>query len=146
ETIITLLYAVAIGLSMGTTALVARRIGENNPAAAALAAGQALWLGVFVSAVLGVLGFIYAEDLLRLMGAEEEVINIGTRYAQIMLAGNFTIVLLFVNNAIFRGAGDASLAMRALVLANGINIVLDPCLIYGWGPFPEMGVTGAAVA
>lgn len=146
ETIITLLYAIAIGLSMGTTALVARRIGENNPAAAALAAGQALWLGVVVSAVIGLAGFIYAEDLLRLMGAEDEVISIGTNYARIMLAGNFTIVLLFINNAIFRGAGDASLAMRALMLANGINIVLDPCLIYGWGPFPEMGVTGAAVA
>ncbi|MCB1650173.1 MAG: MATE family efflux transporter [Pseudomonadales bacterium] len=146
ESVISLLYAVAIGLSMGTTAMVSRRIGEEDPAAAAQAAGQALWIGVVVSLLVGVGGIVFAEDILRLMGAEEAVVGVGTLYTQLMLGGCFTIVFLFLNNAIFRGAGDASIAMRALVLANGINIVLDPCLIFGWGPFPEMGVTGAAVA
>ncbi len=146
ESVISLLYAIAIGLSMGTTAMVARRIGENAPAAAAFAAGQALWLGAAVSLVVGLGGFFFAGEILGLMGAEPEVIAVGSSYTQIMLGGCFTIVFLFLNNAIFRGAGDASLAMRALVLANGINIVLDPCLIFGLGPFPEMGVTGAAVA
>lgn len=146
ESVISLLYAVAIGLSMGTTAMVARRIGENTPAAAAFVAGQALWIGIAVSFLVGVTGFFYAEKILSLMGAAPEVIESGRSYTQIMLGGCFTIVFLFLNNAIFRGAGDASIAMRSLVLANGINIVLDPCLIFGVGPFPEMGVTGAAVA
>lgn len=146
ESVISLLYAVAIGLSMATTAMVARRIGENTPEAAAFVAGQALWIGVAVSLLVGVTGFYYAEKILLLMGAAPEVIESGRSYTQIMLGGSFTIVFLFLNNAIFRGAGDASIAMRSLVLANGINIVLDPCLIYGVGPFPEMGVTGAAVA
>jgi putative MATE family efflux protein len=146
ESVMTLLYAIAIGLSMGTTALVARRIGESNPAAAAFIAGQALWLGVLVSVLVGGLGFFYAGDILRLMGADDAVVAGGRDYTQIMLSGSFTIVFLFLNNGIFRGAGDASIAMRSLMLANGINIVLDPCLIYGWGPFPDMGVTGAAVA
>lgn len=146
ESVISLLYAVAIGLSMGTTAMVARRIGEKNPEAAAFVAGQALWIGAAVSVLVGITGFYYAEKILFLMGAAPEVIESGRSYTQIMLGGSFTIVFLFLNNAIFRGAGDASIAMRSLVLANGINIVLDPCLIYGVGPFPEMGVTGAAVA
>jgi putative MATE family efflux protein len=146
ESVMTLLYAIAIGLSMGTTALVARRIGENNPAAAAFVAGQALWLGVLVSVLVGGFGFLYAGDVLSLMGADEAVVSGGRDYTRIMFSGAFTIVFLFLNNGIFRGAGDASIAMRALMLANGINIVLDPCLIYGWGPFPDMGVTGAAVA
>lgn len=146
ESVISLLYAVAIGLSMGTTAMVARRIGENTPAAAAFVAGQALWIGVVISVLVGVTGFFYAEKILGLMGAEPQVIETGRSYTQIMLGGCFTIVFLFLNNAIFRGAGDASIAMRSLVLANCINIVLDPCLIFGVGPLPEMGVTGAAVA
>ncbi len=146
ESIISLLYAVAIGLSMGTTAMVARRMGENNHAAASFAAGQALWMGIFVSVFVGVTGFFYAEKILALMGAEQAVIEMGGNYTQIMLSGSFTFLFLFLNNAIFRGAGDASIAMRSLLLANGINIVLDPCLIYGVGPFPELGVTGAAVA
>ncbi|MCW8194463.1 MATE family efflux transporter [Proteobacteria bacterium 005FR1] len=146
EAVITLLYAVAIGLSMGTTALVARRFGEGNREAAAAAGAQALLLGAVVATVVGIVGITYAEDILRLMGADAATLDIGQGYTTIMLGGSFTILFLFLNNAIFRGAGDASIAMRSLWLANGINIVLDPCLIYGWGPFPEMGVTGAAVA
>lgn len=146
ESVLTLLYAVAIGLSMGTTAMVARRIGEKNTKAANLVAGQALWLGVFVSIAVAIIGLLFAGDILRLMGAEDDVLKTGTNYTTIMFSGSFTILFLFLNNAIFRGAGDAKLAMRSLWLANGINIVLDPCFIFGWGPFPEMGVTGAAVA
>ena len=146
EAMITLLYAVAIGLSMGTTAMVARRIGEKNRGAASLAAGQAIWLGVFVSLIVAVIGMFFARELLMLMGADAAVIDTGEVYTRIMFMGGFSIVFLFLINSIFRGAGDANLAMRALMLANAINIVLDPCLIYGWGPFPEMGVTGAAVA
>lgn len=146
EAMISLLYAVAVGLSMGTTAMIARRIGEKNPEAASLAAGQGIWLGLFVSAVVGVLGIFYARNILMLMGADQSVLEIGETYTRLMFGGSFTIVFLFLVNGIFRGAGDASLAMRALTLANCINIVLDPCLIYGYGPFPEMGLTGAAVA
>ncbi|GAB1263777.1 MATE family efflux transporter [Aurantivibrio infirmus] len=146
EAVITLLYAIAIGLSMGTTALVSRRIGEKNPQAAADAAGQAIWLGILVSVVVATIGILFAEDILALMSAEEGVITVGKNYTSIMLGGCFTIVFLFLNNGIFRGAGDASIAMYSLMLANAINIILDPCFIFGLGPFPEMGVTGAAVA
>ena len=146
EAVITLLYALAMGLSMGTTALVARRIGEKNRAVASSTAAQALWLATFISVVVGINGMLFGEDILRLMGAEPAVIETGRTYTTIMFGSSFTIFFLFIINAIFRGAGDASLAMRTLVLANGINIVLDPCLIYGVGPFPELGVTGAAVA
>lgn len=146
EAVITLLYAIAIGLSMGATAMVARRIGEKDPKAAAIAAGQVIWIGVFVSVVVGLIGIFYAENILRIMGADDAVIATGESYTRIMFGACFSIVFLFLINAIFRGAGDASIAMRALTLANGINIILDPCLIYGYGPFPELGVTGAAVA
>ena len=146
EAVLTLLYAVAIGLSMGVTAMVARRIGEKNFSGANLTAGQALWIGLGVSVVVAVSGLIFAEDILLVMGADQSVIDTGRTYTSIMFGGCFTILFLFLNNAIFRGAGDASVAMRSLALANGINIVLDPCFIFGWGPFPEMGVTGAAVA
>ncbi len=146
EAVLTLLYAVAIGLSMGTTAIVARRIGEKNKDGANLAAGQALWIGVVISAIVAIVGLVFAEDILRLMGADGEVLATGVSYTSIMFGGSFTILFLFLNNAIFRGAGDASVAMQSLVLANVINIILDPCFIFGWGPFPEMGVTGAAVA
>jgi len=146
EAMITLLYAVAIGLSMGTTAIVARRIGEHDVEGASLSAGQAIWIGLMVSAAVGLIGFYYAENILRLMGADDEVLAVGVPYTRLMFVGSFTILFLFLINAIFRGAGDASLAMRALTLANCINIVLDPCLIYGYGPFPEMGLLGAATA
>ncbi|GAB3032151.1 MATE family efflux transporter [Bowmanella dokdonensis] len=146
EAVLTILYAVAIGLSMGVTAMVARRIGEGNAALANRIAGQALWVGMLVSALVAFIGLMYAEDILRLMGAEGAVLAMGADYTQIMLCGSISILYLFLINAIFRGAGDASVAMRSLWLANGLNIVLDPLLIYGIGPFPEMGVTGAAVA
>ena len=146
EAMITLLYAIAIGLSMGTTAMVARRIGEQDSKGASLAAAQAIWLGIFVSIIVGLMGIFYAPNILMAMGADEEVLAIGIPYTRLMFAGSFTILFLFLINGIFRGAGDASLAMKALTLANCINIVLDPVLIYGYGPFPELGLTGAAVA
>jgi len=146
ESVMSLIYAVAIGISFAATAMVARRIGEKNPAQAAHAAGQIILLGAGVSALLG-LGFgWFAADILRLMGADERIVALGTGYARIMLGGNITVFLIFLINAVFRGAGDATIAMRTLWLANGLNIVLDPCFIFGWGPFPELGVTGAAVA
>ncbi len=146
EAVLTVVYAIAIGLSMGTTAMIARRIGEKKPDDAAVVAGQTLWVGVIAAAGIGTIGWLYAEDILRLMGAEQAVIKDGAGYTTIMLAGSVTILFIFLINAIFRGAGDATIAMRALWLANGINIVLDPVLIFGLGPFPEMGVTGAAIA
>jgi putative MATE family efflux protein len=146
ESILTLVETVAIGLSIGVTAMVARRIGEGDPDAAARTAVQAVALGVFVALVLGVLGARYAPSLLHVMGASPRVITEGVGYTQIMLAGNGSLLLLFLINAIFRGAGDAAIAMRVLWIANGINILLDPALIFGIGPFPELGVAGAAVA
>lgn len=146
EAVITLLYAVAIGLSMAVTATVARRIGEKNYEAANIVTGQTIWIGLFTALLVAGIGLWFAEDILRLMGATDEVIDIGGSYTSVMLTGSITILYLFLFNAIFRGAGDANIAMRSLWLANGINIVLDPLLIYGYGPFPEMGVTGAAVA
>ncbi len=146
ESILSLVYTAAMGLSIGATAVVARRIGERNEEAAGEAAVQVLLLGIAASAIIGVAGIIGAPHILRAMGADEEVVRTGTGYARVMLGGNAAILLLFLLNAAFRGAGDASLAMRLLWLASGLNIVLDPCLIFGLGPFPEMGVTGAAVA
>jgi putative MATE family efflux protein len=146
ESIIALIYSVAMGLSMATTAMVARRTGEKDPDGAARAAVQAIALGVIVSVVLGLAFGIFAPDLLRLLGASESVVQMGTRYARIMLGGNITVMLLYLINAIFRGVGDASIAMRVLWLGNALNIVLAPCLVFGLGPFPELGVTGAAVA
>ena len=135
-----------MGLSIGVMAMVARRIGEKNPAGAAEAATQGIALGVIVAALFGVLGAIFAPRLLGVMGAPPEVIAIGSGYTRVMLGGNMVIVLLFLINATFRGAGDAAIAMRVLWLANWINIVLGPCLIFGLGPFPELGVKGAAIA
>src|SRR5688572_6712282 len=146
ESIMTLIYAVAIGISIAATAIVARRIGEKDAEAASAAAGQILLLGVTVSAGIGIVLGYFAPDILRLMGADEAVVALGSDFARIMLGGNVTVFMIFLINAIFRGAGDAVLAMRTLWLANALNIVLGPLFIFGWGPFPEMGVTGAAVA
>ncbi|MGJ8735694.1 MATE family efflux transporter [Zobellia laminariae] len=146
ESVVTLVYAVAIGLSMAATAIVARRIGAKDVKGAQEAAVQAIALGVLVSIIVGVLGFLYAEDILALMGAEPDLIAEGSGYTKLLLGGNITILLLFLINAIFRGAGDASVAMWALVLSNGLNIILDPIFIFGWGPIPEYGVMGAAIA
>ncbi|HEX7013304.1 MAG TPA: MATE family efflux transporter [Steroidobacteraceae bacterium] len=146
ESLMSLVYAVAIGISFAATAVVARRIGEQDPERAAQAAGQIIVLGVTVSAGFGVLLALFAPELLRLMGAEESVVQLGVGFARIMLGGNITVFMIFLINAIFRGAGDAVLAMRTLWLANALNIVLGPLFIFGPGPFPELGVTGAAVA
>ncbi len=146
EALVTVLYAVAIGLGMGVTAMVSRRIGARDPLAAAYVVGQAIWVGAVLAAVIGVAGALLADDLLRLMGASEGVIEVGSGFTAVLLGGNASILYLFLLNAAFRGAGDAPVALRSLMLANGINLVLDPCFIFGLGPFPELGVTGAAVA
>lgn len=146
ESMLTLVYAVAIGLSMGTTALVARRIGEKNPAEAADAAVQSVIVGAAASIPFSIAGIFFAKDLLRLMGADAWSIEHGYRYTIWMLGGNAVIMLIFIINAVFRGAGDAAIAMRVLWISNGINMILDPILIFGWGPFPKMGIEGAAIA
>ena len=146
ESVITLVYAVAIGLSLAATAVVARRIGEKDVKGARESAVQAILLGIVVAILVGVIGFLYAKEILGLMGAEQDLINEGYGYTQLLIGGNITILLLFLINAIFRGAGDASIAMWTLVLSNGLNIILDPIFIFGWGPVPEYGVMGAAIA
>jgi len=146
ESLLTLIYTAAMGLSIGVTAMVARRIGEGNPAAAAEAAVQGMALGLLVAAVIAAVTVPLAPRLLAVMGATPAVQVMGSSYARVMLGGNAVILLLFLINAMFRGAGDAAIAMRVLWLANGINIVLGPCLIFGVGPFPRLGVTGAAIA
>ena len=146
ETFLFLLYAIAIGLAMAVTAVVARRIGEGDRRAAAISAAQALWIAVLVSLPFSVAGIVWARELLQLMGAEAWTLTHGVRYMQWMLGSNVVIMLLFVCNAIFRGAGDAAVAMRVRWVANGLNIVLDPILIFGLGPIPALGVEGAAIA
>jgi putative MATE family efflux protein len=146
ESLLTVVYAVAMGLCLSTTAIVARRIGEKQPEEAARAAVQAVAAGLGLSLVFAVLGLCAPRALLRLMGASDAVVDEGWGYAAWMLGGNATVVLLFLLNAVFRGAGDATVAMRSLWVANAVNIVLDPCLIFGLGPFPRLGVTGAAIA
>src|SRR2546422_6231290 len=146
ESMLTLVYTAAMGLSIGVTAMVARRIGEKNPEGAAEAAVQGIALGLIAAAIIAVLGVTFAPRLLAVMGASSEVIAMGHTYTRVMLGGNVVILLLFLINAIFRGAGDAAIAMRVLWLANWINIILGPLLIFGVGPFPRLGVTGAAIA
>jgi putative MATE family efflux protein len=145
ETCLTVVFVIALGLSMGATAMVARRIGEKDEAAAGLVAVQAIVVGLVVSAITAAIGYFYAADLLRLMGATENVVRLGTGYTRMIFGGSVTIFLLFLINAVFRGAGDAAVAMRVLWLANIVNICLNPCLIFGVGPFPRLGVTGSAV-
>ena len=146
ESLLSLVFAVGIGLSLSTTAMVARRIGEKDPEGAAVAGVQAVALGLATSLAVGVPCLIYAPKLLQIMGASNEIIAAGSGYARIALFGSGAILMLFLNNAIFRGAGDAAIAMRLLWVSNLINLALDPCLIFGLGPFPRLGVTGAAVA
>ncbi|HUF77816.1 MAG TPA: MATE family efflux transporter, partial [Thermoanaerobaculia bacterium] len=146
EAMMTLLFAVAIGLATATTALVARRVGEGDLEGAAETAVQALALGLLVSLAIGGAGALAARRLLAAMGASGEVLAVGTSYATIMLGGCASVVLLFLGNAVFRGAGDPAVAIRVLWTSNLVNLALDPCLIFGLGPFPELGVTGAAVA
>ena len=146
ESVLALIYAVAVGLSIGATATVARRTGEKDPDGAARSAAHMIYLGLIVSVAMAIPGIVFASDILRLLGAEPAVVELGTPFMQIMMGTNVVIVFLFLVNAIFRGAGDAAIAMRVLIIANGLNIILDPLFIFGVAFFPEMGVTGAAVA
>lgn len=146
ESLMTLIYAVGFGLSIATTAIVSRRIGEHDPENAAKSAFQAIIAGFVISIFIAIPGVIYSKELLRLMGASESIIETGYMYPAIMLGGNVVIMLLFIINAVFRSSGDAAISLRVMVLANVLNLILDPCLIFGLGPFPELGVNGAAVA
>ena len=146
ESVITLIYAIAIGLSMAATAVVARRVGEKDIKGASKAAVQVIFLGVLVASIISAFGIMYPKELLSLMGAEPDLIEEGYGYTRVLIGGSITIMLLFLINAIFRGAGNASVAMWTLVLSNGLNIILDPMFIFGFGPIPAYGVEGAAIA
>lgn len=146
ELALTIIYSIAMGISMGATALVSRRVGEKDEKGASIAGVQAIYIGLAFSAVFTVIGIIWSGEILRLFGAEDEVIRIGSGYTQWMLCGNLTITMLFLINGIFRGAGNASIAMKALIVANLTNIILDPIFIFGWGPIPAFGVAGAGIA
>lgn len=146
ESLLTIIYALAVGFSIGTTALISRRVGEKDGEGAAVGAVQAILAGMMLAMVIGVTGAVFSKDFLRLMGATPDIVESGYMYTRIMLGGNIVIMLLFIINAVFRSAGDAAISMRVLWIANIINIILDPCLIFGWGPFPELGIKGAAVA
>jgi putative MATE family efflux protein len=146
ESTLTIVYSLAMGLCMGATALVARRIGEKNEQAAGIAAMQSIYIGVALSLAITLVGFFYSSDLLHIMGANKNIIDNFSGYTSWMLCGNLSIMMLFIINGIFRGAGNASIAMRSLIISNGLNIVLDPLFIFGFGLFPSFGVEGAAIA
>ena len=146
ESVLTIIYSLAIGLSMAATAVVARRIGEKNPEAASKAGMQTIVIAVSINIIISILGLIYARDILMLMGATTETANQGTTFVRIMMGGSIIIVLLFLINGIFRGAGNAAIAMRSLWIANIANIILCPIFINGFGPVPAFGLTGAAIA
>jgi putative MATE family efflux protein len=146
EALLTIVFTVAMGLSMATTATVARRIGEKDEEGAGRAAMQSILLGFLISIPIALVGVIFAQPLFRLMNAEAGVAAQGSGYIRVIFGANVIVMLIFLINAVFRGAGDAAIAMRALWIGNAINLILDPCLIFGWGPFPELGVTGSALA
>lgn len=146
ESVLTLVYAIAIGLSMGVTAIIARRVGEKDIDGASQTAVQSILLGIVVALIISVIGILFPKEILDMMGAEQDLIDEGYRYTQVLLGGNVTIMLLFLINAVFRGAGDASVAMRVLIFSNVLNILLDPLFIFGFGPIPAFGVQGAAIA
>ncbi|WP_103069382.1 MATE family efflux transporter [Aquimarina sediminis] len=146
ESVLTLVYAIAIGLSMGVTAIVARRAGEKDIDGASQTAVQSILLGIAIATLISIFGIIFPKEILGLMGAEPDLIADGYGYTQVLLGGNVTIMLLFLINAVFRGAGDASVAMRVLIFSNVLNIILDPIFIFGFGPVPAFGVEGAAIA
>lgn len=146
ESLITIVYSIAVGLSIATTAMVSRRIGEKDKKGAGRTAFQSIITGTFVSVLIAIPGILFAKDLLMLMGASENIYSNMSSYTTIMLGGNVVIMLLFIINAIFRSAGDAAISMRILIIANALNIVLDPILIFGFGPIPALGITGAAIA
>ena len=146
ETYLFLLYSVAMGLATAVTAIVARRVGEKDKDAAGITAVQSIFLAVVCSIPFAIAGIVFPKELLGFMGADAWAIEHGYRYTQWMLGGNVVIVLLFVINAVFRGAGDAAIAMRILFLSNGLNILLCPLLIFGWGPIPALGIEGAGIA
>ncbi len=146
ESVIAIVYSLAMGLGMSATAMVARRVGEQDRPGAAVAAVNALYIGAVISVLITFVGLFFHQDILRLMGASDRVIAVGSGYTWWMLTGNFTIVALFLVNAIFRGAGNAAIAMHSLWIANILNMILDPILIFGWGPIPAYGVEGAAIA
>jgi len=146
ESVIAIVYSMAMGLGMASTAMVARRIGEKDGPGAAVAAVNALYIGAVVSLLISIAGILFYQEISQLMGASDSIVAVGSRYTQWMLGGNFTIVSLFLVNAIFRGAGNAAIAMQSLWIANIVNMLLDPILIFGWGPIPAIGVEGAAIA
>ncbi|MFM8744647.1 MAG: MATE family efflux transporter, partial [Cytophagales bacterium] len=146
ESVLSILYSLAMGLGMGATAIVARRIGEKDTKGASIAAVQAIYLALAIASVISVLGIFYYKKILAMMGASEAVLASSAGYALWMFGGNYTVTLLFLINAVFRGAGNAAIAMKSLLLANVLNIILDPIFIFGFGPIPSMGVEGAAIA
>jgi len=146
ESVMTIIYALGIGIGTAATAIISRRIGEKDPQHASHAAGQAIITGSFISILLAIAAIIYYKDILLLMGMNEAAVDEFGSYTLVIMSTNLVIMLLFINNAIFRSSGDAAISMKVLAFANSLNIILDPVLIFGWGPIPAMGITGAAIA